>query len=189
VRVATIGYLYLRQQDAAGDALGACPPDLVCEGGAALNENLGLPRIVVGVDGSSASLAALRWAVREARLRGTALHVVRAWEDAAKRVAPYASHAYPPGRAEDLLDASQRLEAEVTAAVGGTSLDTVTVEIAEGLAARVLLDHADGAEMLVLGSARCTPDGIGPVARACLRHAPGPVVVVSIAMSGVPVPA
>jgi nucleotide-binding universal stress UspA family protein len=43
--------------------------------------------------------------------------------------------------------------------------------------------------MLVLGSARCTPDGIGPVARACLRHAPGPVVVVSIAMSGVPVPA
>jgi hypothetical protein len=27
------------------------------------------------------------------------------------------------------------------------------------------------------------------VARACLRHAPCPVVVVSVAMSGVPVPA
>jgi nucleotide-binding universal stress UspA family protein len=115
--------------------------------------------------------------------------VVRAWEDAAKRVAPYASHAYPQDRAEDLLDASQRLEAEVTAAVGCTPLDTVTVEIAEGLAARVLLDHADGAELLVLGSAGCAPDGIGPVARACLRHAPCPVVVVSVAMSGVPVPA
>jgi nucleotide-binding universal stress UspA family protein len=155
----------------------------------ALNQNLALPRIVVGVDGSSASAAALRWAVREAGLRGTALHVVRAWEDAAKRVAPYASHAYPPEPREDLLDARQRLEAEVTAAVGCTSLAALTVEIAEGLAARVLLDHADGAEMLVLGSAGCTPDGIGPVARACLRHARGPVVVVSVAMSGVPVPA
>ena len=41
--------------------------------------------------------------------------------------------------------------------------------------------------VLVLGSAGCAPDGIGPVARACLRHAPCPVVVVSGAMSGVPV--
>jgi nucleotide-binding universal stress UspA family protein len=155
----------------------------------ALNQNLALPRIVVGVDGSSASLAALRWAVREAGLRKTDLHVVRAWEDAAKRVAPYASHACRPGDAEDLLDASEGLEAEVTAAVGCASLGTVTVEVAEGLAARVLLDHADGAEMLVLGSARCAPDGIGPVARACLRNAPCPVVVVSVAMTGVPVPA
>ncbi len=65
----------------------------------------------------------------------------------------------------------------------------MTAEIAEGLAARVLLDHADGAEMLVLGSARGAPDGIGPVARACLRHAPCPVVVVNVAMNGVPVPA
>ena len=144
---------------------------------------------MVGADGSSASLAALHWAVREAGLRDTDLHVVRAWEDTAKRVAPYASHTCAPGRTEDLLDARQRLEATVTTAVGGAPLGTVTVEIAEGLAARVLLDHADGAEMLVLGSARCAPDGIGPVARACLRHAPCPVVVVSVAMSGVPVPA
>ncbi len=144
---------------------------------------------MAGVDDSSASLAALRWAVREAGLRETDLHVVRAWEDAAKRVAPYACHAYTPGHPDDVLDARQRLEATVTTAVGSTTLGSVTVEIAEGLAARVLLDHAGGAEMLVLGSAGCTPDGIGPVARACLRHAPCPVVVVSVAMSGVPVPA
>jgi nucleotide-binding universal stress UspA family protein len=115
--------------------------------------------------------------------------VTRAWEDAAKRVAPYASRAYPPDRAEDLLDARQRLEDDVTAAVGRRSPVAVTAEIAEGLAARVLLDHADGAEMLVLGSAGCAPDGIGPVARACLRNAPCPVVMVSVAMTGVPVPA
>jgi nucleotide-binding universal stress UspA family protein len=66
----------------------------------------------------------------------------------------------------------------------------VDVRVAEGLAARVLLDHAVGAELLVLGSAtRCAPDGIGPVARACLRRAPCPVVVVSVEMTGIPVPA
>jgi nucleotide-binding universal stress UspA family protein len=44
--------------------------------------------------------------------------------------------------------------------------------------------------MLVLGTATGrAPDGIGPVARACLRHAPCPVVVVSVAMTGLPVPA
>ena len=33
-------------------------------------------RIVVGVDGSAAAAAAVRWAVREARLRRTAVHLV-----------------------------------------------------------------------------------------------------------------
>ena len=49
---------------------------------------------------NNASLAALRWAVREAGLRESALQVVRAWEDAAKRVAPYASHTCLPVGAE-----------------------------------------------------------------------------------------
>jgi nucleotide-binding universal stress UspA family protein len=37
-------------------------------------------RIVVGVDGSAGSMAALGWAVDEARLRGTSLQVVMTWE-------------------------------------------------------------------------------------------------------------
>ena len=144
----------------------------------------------MGVDGSAGSLAALRWAVREAGLREAALHVVRAWEDTAKRVAPYASHAYPADRAEDHLTAEGRLQADVAAVLGPAPLGTVAVQVAEGLAARVLLDHAAGADLLVLGCAtRRQPDGIGPVARACLRHATCPVVVVSVAMTGVPVPA
>ena len=42
-------------------------------------------RIVVGVKRSAASLAALRWAAAEARLRHATLHVVHAWEPAARR--------------------------------------------------------------------------------------------------------
>jgi nucleotide-binding universal stress UspA family protein len=38
------------------------------------------PRVVVGVSNSDESVAALRWAGWEARLRGTHLHVVNAWE-------------------------------------------------------------------------------------------------------------
>jgi len=168
----------------------ARPPGRTCEGGAALKHDPALPAIVVGVDGSVASLAALRWAAREAGLRDTALHVVRAWEDAAKRVAPYASHAMPAQGAEDDLTTRNRLRANVAAALGPSPLVPVQVTVAEGLAARVLLDHAAGADLLVLGSAiHRAPDGIGPVARACLRHAPCPVVVVSAAMTDVPVPA
>jgi nucleotide-binding universal stress UspA family protein len=35
--------------------------------------------IVVGVDGSEDSIAALRWALREARIRGTDIDAVYAW--------------------------------------------------------------------------------------------------------------
>jgi nucleotide-binding universal stress UspA family protein len=58
---------------------------------------------------------------------------------------------------------------------------SVCTEITEGLAARVLLDHAREADMLVLGRTAHGPDpyrGAGPVIRACLRSAPCPVVII-----------
>jgi nucleotide-binding universal stress UspA family protein len=59
---------------------------------------------------------------------------------------------------------------------------TVRTEITEGLAARVLLDHAREADMLVLGRTSHGPDpyrGSGPVIRVCLRAAPCPVVIIA----------
>jgi nucleotide-binding universal stress UspA family protein len=147
-------------------------------------------QIVVGVHGSPSSLAALRWAAREAALRGTGLLAVRAWEDHAKRRAPYASVAGQLMIEEDRVVAAARLEEAARAALNGTAGVAVSVTMAEGLAARVLLDHAVGAELLVLGSAASEgPHAVGPVAQACLRHAPCPVVVVSAHMASVPVPA
>lgn len=146
--------------------------------------------IVVGVHGSPSSLAALRWAARETALRGTGLLVVRAWEDQAKRRAPYASLAGRPVTDEDRTVAAARLEEAVRVALRATDTVAVSVKMAEGLAARVLLDHAARAELLVLGSAASEgPHAVGPVAQACLRHAPCPVVVVSAHMANVPVPA
>ena len=40
-------------------------------------------RIVAGVDGSASSLAALRWAIRQAELTGSSVDAVIAWEPAA----------------------------------------------------------------------------------------------------------
>jgi nucleotide-binding universal stress UspA family protein len=51
-------------------------------------------RIVVGVDGSAASVAAVHWAVREARLRQAAVHLVHAYHSDARLHAPYASSSW-----------------------------------------------------------------------------------------------
>jgi len=154
-----------------------------------MNSAHGKPRIVVGVDESPASLAALRWAAREARLRATRLQVVRAWERARWRLAPYASRVRLGGRDEDRAEAGARLEGAVRTALGPAPAIPVTVEVAEGLATQVLLDRAAGAELLVLGGVASTgSDAIGPVARDCLRHPPCPIVVVSWGRPDAPVP-
>jgi len=154
-----------------------------------MNTAHGKPRIVVGVDESPASLAALRWAAREAGLRATRLQVVQAWERARWRVAPYASCGRLRGTDENRAAAGARLEGAVRTMLGPASAIPVTVEVAEGLATQVLLDRAAGAELLVLGGVASTGrDAIGPVARDCLRHPPCPIVVVSWERADVPVP-
>ena len=60
-----------------------------------MNQDLERRYLVVGVNDSAASYAALQWAAREAKLRETSLLVVRAWEDQAKigiRVRSYRVH-------------------------------------------------------------------------------------------------
>ena len=151
-------------------------------------------RIVVGVAGSAASAAAVTWAAREAKLRGAVLHAVHAWEPADRGRAPYAPGPYRGGR-DDERAAAALLRTVVqagldTAAPGVASSPPGTaeplLEVAEGLAVQVLLHSAAGAELLVLGGSQPAGDAasrpaadLGPVARACLRAAPCPVVTVS----------
>src|SRR3984893_882229 len=133
-------------------------------------------RVVVGVDGSVESVAALRWAVREASLRGAEVPAVHVREEHCHSLASYAVPA---------LSAADDVPAGIGDFVRSVKADQapgaeVHVEEVDGLAARVLLDRCAGADMLVLGTSGDAPGALrsaGPVIRACLRRAPCPVLV------------
>jgi nucleotide-binding universal stress UspA family protein len=135
--------------------------------------------IVVGVSGSRASVAALRWAVDEARRRCARLSVVCAWDHS--RPAPYADRS--EGRARSDAQAAMRssLAAAMRTALGPVPPAEIEAEMAEGAAERVLIDRSAVADLLVLGAARpqqAVGLPVGPVIRACLARAGCPVVVV-----------
>ena len=139
-------------------------------------------RIVVGVDGSAESAAALNWACREASLRGAEVHAVHVREANCHSLASYAVAA--SSGAEDDVEEMWR---SVLHDQGGAV--QVRTEVVEGLAPRVLLDRCAGADMLILGTASDVPGAprsAGPVIRACLRRAPCPVVVISAAQNPIP---
>lgn len=140
-------------------------------------------RIVVGVDFSAESAAALRWACREASLRGAEVHAVHASEAPCHSMATYAvpAHDQPVD-----VDVDVMWKSVMPNPVPGVEVRT---DIIEGLAARVLLDHCQGADMLVLGTAGDSSDEVrsaGPVIRACLRRALCPVVVISVDQEPMP---
>ena len=139
-------------------------------------------RVVVGVDGSAESAAALRWAYREASLRGAEVHAVHVREANCHSLASYAA-ASSPGFEDDI----EEMWRSVLPDQGGAA--QIRTEVVEGLAPRVLLDRCADADMLVLGTASDVPGSsrsAGPVIRACLRRAPCPVVVISAAQDQIP---
>lgn len=136
-------------------------------------------RIVVGVDGSAESAAALHWACREAGLRGAEVHAVHVWEASCHAAASYAVPAQASQPQSGDFDVMWK--SVLPDRVPGVP---VRAEVTAGLAARVLLQRCEGADMLVLGTAgdqAGTARSAGPVIRACLRRSPCPVVVISSA--------
>ena len=133
-------------------------------------------RIVVGVDGSTDSVIALRWACREASIRDAEVHAVHVREAPLHSLASYAVPTPADSYADDDTEMWKSALADVAPGV------RVRTETAVGLAARILLDRCQGADMLVLGTASEVPDqawSAGPVIRACLQRSPCPVVVIS----------
>jgi len=133
--------------------------------------------IVVGVDGSECSHDALRWAVEEASRREAVVEAVFAW------TFPY--DAPVVGRLADDRGWRQRadkmLKGLLETELGGRSDVEVTPRAQEGPAARTLLDAANGAEMLVVGSrgrGGFAELVLGSVSHQCVQHAGCPVVVV-----------
>ena len=140
-------------------------------------------RIVVGVDATTASAAAVRWAIREALLRQASVHLVFADDHDRCKRAPYAGcwNAPRPDEDDAAGTALRAAEQQASQALPPTRLSS---ERADGPPARVLIDRSAGAEMLVLGSAyqkgqsaSDTWPPMGPVTRACLHGAACPVVI------------
>jgi nucleotide-binding universal stress UspA family protein len=143
------------------------------------SENAGVApgRVVVGVDGSEPSLAAVAWAAEEAELRGATLEAVLAWT----YLDQPGDGTFRPDYTES--DARQFLEAALDQALGhrgAPSAARVEPVLVCDNPARALLGRSDGADLIVVGHrGRGGFAGmrLGSVSQNVASHATGPVVV------------
>jgi nucleotide-binding universal stress UspA family protein len=150
--------------------------------------------IVVGVDGSAGSTAAVAWALAEARLRGAPVRLVHAYDlprlpfDDTPLAAPGMAipHGGDPETLERVRSASEsqaRAVIDTTLAeVGRDAAAGVEIhrEVAAGPAASVLIEAGRTASLLVVGSrGRGGFVGLvlGSVSQTIAHHAPCPLVI------------
>jgi nucleotide-binding universal stress UspA family protein len=134
-------------------------------------------RVVVGVDGSTRSLGALRWAAAEARARESALDVVHAWK------LPMMTTPPPMATFSDLTVIEKVGREVLDAALADPALDGVEARphLTNRSPAGALMELADGAGVVVVGTrglGRVTGTLLGSVSQQLLHHAPCPVVVI-----------
>jgi nucleotide-binding universal stress UspA family protein len=141
-----------------------------------------MAKIVAGIDGSDSSKEALRWAVDEARLRRADVIAVHAWQVPP----PVPSLGGAPGLemvdiTPQLKESAEKLAQAVVAEVVGDAADVNVQPVAvEGPAANVLIDAAEGADVLVVGSrghGGFVSLLLGSVSQQVAAHAPCPVLI------------
>ncbi len=138
--------------------------------------------ILVGDDGSPASLEGVRWAASLAQRLGETLHVVRAWAISSAPRPASATGGYVPPLTDFEAAVLDRLRADVRAA-GVPESESVRLHVVHGAAGRRLLEAAAGADMLVVGTRGAGGFlglRMGSTADQVMRHAPCPVVVVPV---------
>ncbi|MGN6220844.1 MAG: universal stress protein [Microbacterium sp.] len=146
-----------------------------------MEANTDADRIVVGVDGSDSSIAALRYAARLADAFDAPLEAVTTWM--------YPAFADPVLIAQWPLEqtAADMLDDAVVRAFGDSVPEGITRTVLAGPAARRLTELSRSCSMLVVGSrgrGGFTGLLLGSVSAACAEHAACPVVVVHGVHSG-----
>ncbi|MGW4209290.1 universal stress protein [Lentzea sp. NPDC004789] len=135
--------------------------------------------VVVGVDGSPAARAALRWAVEDARRRGCRVDAVSAWHpDYGVMIGPLPAEVMMSMPPQELEAVARKA---LDAAVEGFDGVDIRPVLVEGDPRDVLVEASQEAELLVVGNrGHGTIVGaiLGSVSSYCVHHASCPVVVV-----------
>jgi nucleotide-binding universal stress UspA family protein len=132
-------------------------------------------RIVVGIDGSSSSIAALEWAANQAQLTGAALEVLMTWEWPTSYGRSIVPDNYDPNRD------CEKVLAEVLAPIQEAHPDLfIRPAVIEGHPAPLLVKASHGADLLVVGSrghGEFVGMLLGSVSEHCVSNAHCPVLV------------
>jgi nucleotide-binding universal stress UspA family protein len=132
-------------------------------------------RIVVGVDGSDCSRRALEWAIRQSIVTESTVDVLAAQDEGSRwLLPPYESWATPTQWVEQVLS-------EVLEDAQPPDDARISTRVCPGNAAKVLVDAAAAADMIVVGNhgtGAALSRLLGSVSQKVARHAGVPVVVV-----------
>lgn len=143
--------------------------------------------LVVGVEGSTGSAAALRWAFDEAATTGRRLVAVHSYHSIEGSSPRDSLMGFSRSQIERLQRRARDIARETVATVVETTRagrEAVEVELVveEGSPEEVLVAHARRASSELVvgrhGSGRLPGRRLGSTSQTCLRHAGGPVVVV-----------
>lgn len=142
-----------------------------------MNTGTGMGRIVVGVDGSGASTAALLAASRIAAATGARIDAVACWS-----VPTALAVSYALGTVDLENGARKVLNETISKAFGESIPANVSARLVQGHPRQTLLEASKGADMLVVGRrGRGGFPGllVGSVSQACIAHALCPVLVMN----------
>jgi nucleotide-binding universal stress UspA family protein len=136
-----------------------------------------VPRIVVGVDGSAAATRALVWAMGQAAVTGGVVEAVIAWDiPAGYGIGPTVVDG------DELVGNAERTLADAVAEASAARPGiAVHPKVLRGHPAKLLVDQANDADLLVVGShghGGFIGALLGSVSQRCVQHATCPVVVV-----------
>jgi nucleotide-binding universal stress UspA family protein len=137
--------------------------------------------IVVGVDGSECSRAALRFALEEASLRRARLRVVHAWTAPSVSTYHEADRLIRSGLDRLQEEAQALVDAAVRDVVGDSPAVAVETVVLEGAPAPALVQAASDAALLVVGSRGLGGFRallLGSVGSQCAQYAPCAVAIV-----------
>ena len=138
--------------------------------------------ITVGVDGSEPSLRAFEWALEEAKRSGRALDIVHVWHSGDRED----RRATKPPAGLGPRDAGFNMLRRMVNKAHYYGVQA-TFHLVEGEVPLALIEAADNAALLVVGTHDRTPlaaEMLGSVSQTCIQEARCPVVVVPAAGAG-----